>query len=178
MSLCQSNHQLSYAGINTNKMTRSNPTLKKALRINARKGGESIVTRLRSKLRTFYFQGEFVVQPFMDIDAVLMPYVLELVTRTEVCVGGDDGVGTGKYYTVCSDKLDSIYRLLRNCHPPELFSFPSTISKIREFSAKNALLEAETARQKQVINQLVVENEKLRSQISGLPNKRAKANND
>ena len=27
-SLCQSNHQLSYAGINTNKMTRSNPTLK------------------------------------------------------------------------------------------------------------------------------------------------------
>ena len=126
----------------------------------------------------FYFQEKFVVQPFMDMEVVLMPYVLELVTRTEVCVGGDDGVGTGKYYTVCNGKLDGIYRLLRNCHLPELYGFPSTESKIREFSAKNAMLEAETARQKQVINQLMVENEKLRSQISGLPNKRAKANND
>ena len=46
----------------------------------------------------------------MDMEVVLMPYVLELVTRTEVCVGGDDEVGTGTYYTVCSDKVDSIYR--------------------------------------------------------------------
>lgn len=99
--------------------------------------GASANQQLRSKLRTFYFQEYCDVQPFIGIDVVLMPKVLELVTKTEVCMLKDDGqIGSGKY-------LNCVYPLVRNCHIPELFSFPSPESKAEELEAKIAALEAE-----------------------------------
>jgi len=61
-SLCQPNHQLKWIGCNTDKYCKSNANLKMAFDIHARsEGGASIIKRLRCKLRTSYFQGEFDV---------------------------------------------------------------------------------------------------------------------
>ena len=88
--------------------------VKMALGINARP--DSIVKRLRSKLRTFYFQGEFAIQPFIGMDVVLMPFVLELVTRTEIYVEKRKrDCDSREYYNVSSGNLDGIYRLVKNC---------------------------------------------------------------
>ena len=98
-------------------MFRSNTNLAKAFDINSRSNSGAYITkRLRNKLHFFYFQGEFDVEVFADLDVELMPYVLELVTKTEVCIRKDeDGPGRGEYYEVGSDNLDGVYRLVKNC---------------------------------------------------------------
>ena len=78
----------------------------------------------------------------MDMDVVFMPYVLEHVTKIEVCIGKDeDDLGSGEYFQVCSTTLDGVYRLLRNCDLLEMLSFPSQESKIQELEAILAELE-------------------------------------
>ena len=132
--LCESNHQLIWVGGHTYDMLKSDPMLKKAIVINNQSAhGASITSRIRSKLRAFYFQGQFDVQLFIDIGVVFMPFILELVTRTErVCImddnnGGDEfsEVAGGKCKTVAKGDLGSVYHLIRNCHLPGLLCFPS-----------------------------------------------------
>lgn len=41
---------------------------------------------MRAKLCKFYFQRDFDVQPFVNMDILLMPHVLEFVTKTKVCI--------------------------------------------------------------------------------------------
>ena len=120
-----------------------------------------------------------------------MPNVLQLVTKTEVFVKRkmsdlyESDLGYDEYYEVPSDNIDSIYRLVKSRHLPEMFSFPSLEAKARSLleaedasqNAKILLLESETASQKRMIDKLRLENEKLQSQLADLPNKRAKANN-
>mmetsp|Transcript_7545 Transcript_7545/g.17106 ORF Transcript_7545/g.17106 Transcript_7545/m.17106 type:complete len:248 (-) Transcript_7545:365-1108(-) len=196
-ALCHSNHHLNWIGFNTDTFFEQNETLLKAFDINSRSYyGASITRRLRCKLRCFFFQGEFDVQPFAVMDVNLMPNVLELVTKTEICVREDeDMLGSGEYHEVGSD-LDGVYRLLRNCHLPELFSFPSLEtkareleakyamleaeleSKTREFAAKIAALEADKASLMQKNQQLIAEIETIQSGSSSSPNKRTKTMDD
>ena len=82
-ALCQSNHQLFVAGT----PILSDPILREALGINNRaRKGVSVRNRLRSKLRKYYVKGSlFDVQPFADMDVLLMPYALELSTKN-ICL--------------------------------------------------------------------------------------------
>ena len=175
-SLCASNHRLHNFGLALHLgLAGSYTNLKKALEINARHH-LSIGKRLRSKLRAFYFKGEFDVQPFAKMDVQLMPHVLELVTKIEGYFPGKDNDDDDEsndeneeiLYEACTKKIDDIYRLVRNCHVPELFSFPSPESRVRD-------LEAEIAALKVTNGQLASEIEVLRKGSSSLPNKRTKS---
>jgi len=127
-SLCQSNHLLRIRCTN-DYLFDSDPMLKKAFHINAR--SDSCNKKLRSKLSNFYYQGKFSVQPFIAMGAVLMPYVLSLVTRGGVLVDRREGyhrVGEYRRYLseVPSNNLNAVYQLVRNCNLPDLISFRTT----------------------------------------------------
>lgn len=111
-ALCQPNHQLNCIGVNTNTFLELNPNLQITFDINARVNfGASITKRLRCKLRTLYLKGDFDVEPFAAMKVNLIPYVLELVTKTELRVNTRDELGSGNYYEVPSDDLDGIYHM-------------------------------------------------------------------
>ena len=75
-----------------------------------------------------------------------------------------------KYAAVMEGDLGNIYHLVRNCHLPELFSFPSPESRIRcEYEGRISSLEEEIAR-------LTSEIKELRSDLVHSPNKRSKLN--
>lgn len=157
-ALCGSNHQLEHIGHDRAQVMRLN-TLREALEINGRQKC-SINQKRRSKLRAFYFQGEFDIHTFVHMDVVLMPGVLELVTMSEECIV-DKKKGRAKkgtYVTARNGHLGCIYRLVRNCHMPELFSFPSQQAQMEQLQAKNAELETTIGSLKQNIEWL---NEKL-----------------
>jgi len=96
----------------------------------------STAKAIRRKVRSFYFQKpEFDVTSFVDMDANLLPYVLDLVTRIEF---RDDQWLDSRWSSIDSrwskkkepflvpsyNNLNGIYRLVKNC-PVSLFSFPS-----------------------------------------------------
>lgn len=157
-ALCGSNHQLEHIGRDRARMMRCH-ILREALEINGRQGC-SPNQRCRSKLRAFYFHGEFDIQPFLRMDVALMPHVLELVTMSEECIVDkkDGRAEKGTYVTARNGHLDGIYRLVRNCHLPELFSFPSQEEEIERLREQNAALETTIGSLKQNIEWL---NEKL-----------------
>ena len=166
-AMCQSNHQLFVAGTRA----LSDPILGEALGINNRaRKGVSVRNRLRSKLRKYYLKGSlFDVQPFADMDVLLMPYALELITKKELPVEIDYRVM--RWDEVASDNLDGIYRIVRNCHLPELLSFPSWLQSV------NAALRAENVSLKGDNERLRIEIEELRAtQCPTLSIKRAKTN--
>lgn len=152
-----------------------------ALSINwqVHKGG-SIALAIRKKLRKFYFVNpDFDVLPFNEMDVVLMPYLLQLVTRTEI---EKRSLFQCTYCLSRIGNLNGIFRLLRNCHVPELFSFPSPESllcqkneQIKHLEVANADLKAKCESINEKFEQLKRENEELRRAASVLPNKRAKA---
>ena len=96
----------------------------------------STAKAIRRKVRSFYFQKpEFDVTYFVDMDANLLPYVLELATRIEF---RDEKWLDSRWSSIDSrwsnkkepflvpsyNNLNGIYRLVKNC-PVSLFSFPS-----------------------------------------------------
>ena len=152
-------------------MLDSHQILRKVLNTNKRSHyGASIAQRLRNKLGIFSFQEifSFHVQPFIDMDVVLMPCALELVTRFEATDNGRD------YHDLCSGNFGAIYCLVISCHLPELFSFPSPEPNTRQLEDRIAVLEIENIGQKQENEQLPLSNKELRAANSALPNKRAK----
>lgn len=65
------------------------------------------------------------------------------MTKTEICVNAQEEIlGSGDYYEVFNGNLDGVYRLMRNCHLPGLFSFPVPESKMRKLQDRNAELES------------------------------------
>ena len=195
-SLCSSNHHLgafggaSYDGSPCNTLDeKKHPKLCKSFDINNQ--GTSAANKIRRKLRNFYFKNsEFDVKAFNDIDVALMPYILGLVTMIEM-EENSWMHRSRKPRLVPSDNLIGLYRLLRNCHVPELLSFPSTESLLKQKDEKICQLEvvnvnlkavnesinnlkAENECIKQKLDQLTRENEELRRAASVLPNKRAK----
>ena len=111
------------------------------------------------------------MQPFIDMDVVLMPYVLAIVTRTEARVQDEKKKKVRdqdeKVYPLCRGNLNGIYHLVWSCHLPELFSFPSPESKMQELEARIVALERETT-------SLTLENNELRAGNVSLPNRRNK----
>ena len=173
-SLLQSNHRIESFGLHCKELTTAHLRYRdqalevsNALYINARaKHGASVIKRQRCKLREFYFnKGNFDVHTFALMKVQLMPHVLELVTRMEKCVGRSEMIlGSGTYYDVPSSNLSAIYQIVRNCHMPELFSFPrlpsrdATIQqlrlKVQELESSKASLKADVIQQKQRIDKL------------------------
>lgn len=127
--------------------------------------------RLRCKLRLLYFRGEFSLDPFIDMDTELMPYLLEFVTKTEVhmyasAYKGDES--KKHWFEIKSKNLDGVYRIIRNSgHIPDMFSFVSPETKISSLEAANANL-------KQTNDNLLKEIKELQAQLSVLPSKRVK----
>lgn len=180
-SLCQSNHNLWKLGTHTSQYSwcPDDEILKHALEINMKtKYGVSKGQKLRSKLRSFYFTGDYDVQPFIDMDTVLMPKVLQIVTLAEVCVNrGDHGYMCDcdecenhprRYYEVPGNSLNPVYRMVRHCQVEALFGYPSPDAKISSLEAHNIRLKEKNER-------LMAEIAELRSQLSSMPNKRSKA---
>ncbi|KAL9189382.1 hypothetical protein ACHAXT_009057 [Thalassiosira profunda] len=196
--------------------TESHPALTKAFEINleAHRRAEKeagadrngiIANAIRRKVRNIYLaKKDFDLQCFNDMDVLLMPRLIHLVLFKEP----DDNdrriywqSGDGPPLIPRED-LNSIYRLLRNCHVAEVFSFKSPekllserdkkIEKLERANAElktekesvkeenetlkeeNETLKAEEKSRKQRIEELERENEALRSAGSGRPSKRAK----
>jgi len=179
-SLCASNHTLRWLGNYTRMFLReANSAILEALDINARSEcGVTNVKRMRCKLRMLYFNKPHIdVQSFAKMDVTLMPFVLELIAKTEIRIEALSVAYLGKstYFEIGSTNLNGIYQLVRNCHMPELFSFPSSEYLLDQMNAKNKQLEAENATQKQEINKLTAQIKELQAQLSGpLKNKRPK----
>ncbi|KAL9186987.1 hypothetical protein ACHAXT_010707 [Thalassiosira profunda] len=73
-SICNSQHYLYLLGEGyTGDVVERDSDVKEAFYINARlEQGASVTKRLRCKLRTFFFKGDFDVQPFVEMDAKIM----------------------------------------------------------------------------------------------------------
>lgn len=163
-SLCESNHVL--GDIGTHFYRYNSGDVDDAMEINARSEC-TINQRLRCKLKYYYFKGEFDIQPFIDLDVNLMPYLLGILTRTEVrAYDHYDDIDSERYFTVGSKDLNSVYRIVRSCHVPELFNFPSSEVRI-------SLLTSETKELKESNAKLKAEISELKSRLS-FPNKRMK----
>ena len=69
---------------------------------------------------------EFGTQPNVDMDIELIADVLELVTMSEKRIVEEKNGRSekGAYASARNGHLGCIYRLIRNCHLPELFRFP------------------------------------------------------
>ncbi len=72
--------------------------------------GTTANDKLREKLRQFYFQGNFDLQPFFSMRNVWMPFVLDLIIASD---GNQWNEGTN---------LNVIYRFIRNVIVPGLFN--------------------------------------------------------
>lgn len=125
-SLCKSNHQLYNIGYSTPFLKTHSQVIRMALEINERQ--VSVNQKHRMKIRAFYFtQADFDIKPFLDMDVELMPSVLELVTMSKECITNEQEgrLKRDNYVSARNGHLGGIYRLIRNCHVQELFSFPS-----------------------------------------------------
>ena len=106
----------------------------------------------RQKIFHCHLNGNFNLAPFLGMDAVLLPTVLGWI---------------GKDYDANEEEIrqnrgSTIYRILRNV--PELCSFPSPERMMRhELEAENASLKADIASIRRKNEQLILENEQLRS---------------
>ena len=162
-SLCQSNHNLFDIGYSMTDMKNCHQDLRLAMEINERENC-SVNERRRSKLRAFYFQGEFDIQPFIAMDVELMPNVLELVTMSEECLAHEKKgrLRKGAYVSARNGHLGSIYRIVRNCHIPELFSFSSQDDqKMQRLKEENDVLKEKMTKLEQDILSLKQQNEQL-----------------
>ncbi|KAL9186887.1 hypothetical protein ACHAXT_010607 [Thalassiosira profunda] len=162
-AVCNSNHQL--RSLTGGGNTYWGDTVPAALSMNRdrREKGATVPEVIRRKLRRFYFKGDFDVQYFNDkMDVVLMPFLFHLAQRAQKqSIWGDRKAKI--------DDINAIYRLLRNVHVSEMFSFPGpTRILLWEKDEEIKKLKAE-------IGELKRENEELRRAGSALPNKRAKS---
>ena len=140
----------------------------------------SVIERCRSKLRAFYFQGEFDIQPFIDMDIELMPNILELVTMSEECLVQEKKgrLRKGAYVSARNGHLGSIYRIVRNCHIPELISFPSLEDQVQQLKDENAGLKEKMKKLEQDILSLKLQNKRLTISRGASPNKRTKPDHE
>ena len=99
----------------------------------------------------------------------LVTNLLELVTMSEERTVEEINGRLGKeaYALARNGHLGYIYRLIRNYHLPELFSFPSRQSQMQH-------LKEENTSPKQRVEQLMLENGQLQSHDSTLSQKRRK----
>ena len=169
-TVCQSNHSLCKV-----TSTHWRHTLKPEVALNINSAETfSVNAKCRSKLRAFYFRGEFNTSAFADIDVKLMPNVLEFVTvqtisRAEIIeLGPKDGYealdSSGSkmerlYQSVpgskCNSSLNGIYRIIRSCNLTEMMSFPSPEAALQQLKNENNQLKDENASLKRKIEHLL-----------------------
>ncbi|KAL9189808.1 hypothetical protein ACHAXT_009483 [Thalassiosira profunda] len=126
-SLCRSNHRINLIGWDLPDDVQSSDALLRALEINKQKGS-SVAQRIITKI----LGGEHSLESISDVEIELMPYVLALVTME----------GEEK----SSNSISDVYRLIRNCHMPQLFSFPSGERvMLRALEKENKMLREKSA---------------------------------
>ncbi|KAL7544560.1 hypothetical protein ACHAWF_007941 [Thalassiosira exigua] len=165
-TLCSSNHHFSgfkvrsfgspYSGFDEKEF----PKLSLALDINVQSASSD--EAIRRKMRNFYFENEFDVKSFNEMDAALMPYILDLAMMTEVQSSGWTR-RESKPRLVPNENLSSLYRLLRNCHLSELFSFPSPETLLQQKDERIRQLEVESEILNQRLQQINHEGEQRAS---------------
>ena len=114
-TLCQSNHCLHTI---TGGRGQSCSNIRRHLHEDARQALEinymrdcSVNRKCYRKVQNIYLQGNFDLQPFLDMDVLLMPQLLAMKNNPDEWPR--------------KVNLSCIYRLIRNCHMPAFFSFPS-----------------------------------------------------
>ena len=100
------------------------------------------------------------MSPFAELDANLMPSLLELVTMSdESC--GSGRLDEGTIVLAQNGCLRGIYRLVRNYwNLQELFSNTSPEAKIKQLEAEKRLSLEDNSRLREEIEQLKMANEK------------------
>ena len=152
-------------------------------------GTGSTSKAIRRKVRSFYFQKpEFDVTYFVDIDANLLPYVLDLVTRIEF---RDDQWLDSRWSSIDSrwskkkepflvpsyNNLNGIYRLVKNC-PVALFSFPSPQVLLKEKDDTILQLKAANETMRLKLEEQTREIEQLKKCGPNPSNKRARTDDN
>ncbi|KAL9186816.1 hypothetical protein ACHAXT_010536 [Thalassiosira profunda] len=135
------------------------------LSINKEAKRRGVSYAIRQKMKDFYFQGNFDVRCFSEMDVTIMPHLLSFV-QTSASDEEDNSVELKDWRY----NINGIYQVLRNCHVSEMFSFPgpkSVAFQLWEKDERIKQLEAEN-------NQLKQENKELRLAGPAYPNKRAK----
>jgi len=104
--------------------------------------------KMRWKIQKFILQeGDFETTPFTDLEVTEMPFALEMLTMDMVILKTRaHGQIISKSHKMPSNNLGGLYRVIRNCHIPALY----TQSKLPPPSDKEriAILEAEIAKLK------------------------------
>lgn len=151
--------------------------------------GGCIARAIRRKVRSFYFQKpEFDVTYFVDMDANLLPYLLDLVTRIEF---RDDKWLNSRWSSIDSrwsskkepflvpsyNNLNGIYRLVKNC-PVALFSFPSPQVFLKQKDDTIMQLKAANETMRLQLEEQAREIEQLKLGGPTPSNKRAKTDDD
>ena len=183
-AICQSNHNLWDIGLRVSEnMWKGHEFLRESFAINKRlTEGGSVANRMRSKLRKFYFKEDFDIQPFLTMDVKLMPHVLELVTRDEISCQQSgsrfDQHTKRSWYTICyRDSIDGIYRIVRNCQLPSIFSFSSPDFLVKPLKAEIASLQREKAETLRADTELPTKTPRNDNGNNKLPNKRPRNDN-
>ncbi len=130
-ALCNSNHSLWSIGEHaTEYISGKSSRFRVALDVNARDC--SIGAKIRAKLRCYYFNGEFSIQPFVEMPAKFIPSALELASMSEELCGEKEGRLEWKTPVLARNShLGGIYRIVRNYwNLQELFSFVSPEAKL------------------------------------------------
>ena len=168
-TLCQSNHHLQWK--NPHWILPDNaPWFHSLLAMNGRREhGATLSQILRSKLRRFYFNGNFDLQPFYKIEVNLMPHLLQLVTRKEEAPGVRN---IDLHHDVCDGDLGGIFRILRNINVPDTFEQPKLIemkkAEVDMLKANNTSLKADTATLKAENESLQTENASMKDMLEKL----------
>jgi len=101
------------------------------------------------------------MSPFAELDANLMPSLLELVTMSDESCGPSGRLDEGTIVLAQNGCLRGIYRLVRNYwNLQELFSYTSPEAKIKQLEAEKQLSLEENAKLKEEIEQLKMASEK------------------
>lgn len=131
-ALCRSNH--TFTGMKLTEATLSvryapSPVVRLAFKINA-KGDISTMKKIRFKLHSIYFHGEFDMEQFDSMKLVWIPQVLEFFAGCQERQEAVEGTRGGTLTHLGS--LSDIYYFMRRWNFPDLFTLvlPSRLSRL------------------------------------------------
>ncbi|KAL7464381.1 hypothetical protein ACHAXS_004714 [Conticribra weissflogii] len=114
--------------------------MEKSLRINAREDISNDM-KIRSKLRSFFFRGDFDMYPFLSMKPAWIPKVLELMARSEECIGANHwDSGCRRFVITLDGNLNGMYNFLRRWNVHTLFNFRSSQFEIKELKEKLTMM--------------------------------------
>ncbi|KAL7466305.1 hypothetical protein ACHAXS_006609 [Conticribra weissflogii] len=120
--LCRSNHQLQRIQcFDLEAAIYRSDNLAKALMINMER--MSLSDKIRCKLFTFYFDGDFSVLPFLEMELKTIPYILTILGNPmKKCeFVSYDPYDSRPAIAVSADHLETMYQFIRKWNLPTLF---------------------------------------------------------